>query len=1037
MNPARFSVHRPVLVAMCVLAVLVLGAIALSQLPIDLMPDLSFPVVAVITRYPGASPVEVEEFVTKPIEEAAAVVEDLESIRSISQQDLSVVIIEFDWGKDMNWATFDTREKVDPVIERLPSDVHRPFIMRLDPQTLLPVMTLSVTGMTDMERLRDLADDVIKPELEKLPGVAAADIYGGLKREIHVEVNWEKLGARGLSVAQVQAALQRENLNIPAGYTTEGRNEYTIRVIGEFDLVDEIGGIVVATRGGQPVYLRDVANIYDTHEEVRSYARFNGQPAVALSIQKETGGHTVAVANAVRAELDNLSKRLPEGVKVSVSSEEAAFIRDSLNNLYAVGIEGAVLAMVIIFLFLQTFRGTIIAALSIPLSAMVTFVLMFFADMTLNIITMGGLVLAIGRIVDDSVVVLENIYRHMERGEPVIDAAINGTQELWAAIAAITFTTMVMFFPLMFVGGMVSVLFTPMSLVVMLGLLASLVVAVTIVPLLAYRMFGGNGPHHPSEQTEGRVSGAIKGALGWWAAGFEHIARWYRGAIAWCLGHRALVVGIAVVAFAVSLMLVPLVGLEFFPSMEQDEIRVVMETPVGSSVEYTNERALEIERILEQVEEQEHYTVSLGETGGMQSAVSGGVRTATFDLKLKPRAERKRATSAIERELRAQLTSLPGIEVRLQQRGPAGMTSDIELRISGDDLDVLAALSDEAMRKFKDIPGLTDLELDWEAANPEYHVFIDRDEAGRLGLTTSDIGAAIQTQVRGTQELTKFRTGDSEYEIKVRAREEDRQWIEQVRNTKMVTPSGQVVPLSAVASVVPAYGPTSIHRDERERTVTISGNTEGRPLSEVVADIDAHMQEIDLPEGYHYEFGGSEEQRQEAFAGLLVAIALGVLLIYMILAAQFESLMQPLVIMLAIPLELIGVFGALLITGIPLGIMAMLGILMLTGIVVSNSILMVQMVNLLRHRGLPLREALVEGGAIRLRPILMTALATLLAMVPLALARRTGSEMWQPLGVAAMGGLTTSTFLTLFVIPVAYSIMESASGWLSRRRGRE
>ncbi|MGD9498733.1 MAG: efflux RND transporter permease subunit, partial [Armatimonadota bacterium] len=280
MNPARFSVHRPVLVAMCVLAVLVLGAIALSQLPIDLMPDLSFPVVAVITRYPGASPVEVEEFVTKPIEEAAAVVEDLESIRSISQQDLSVVIIEFDWGKDMNWATFDTREKVDPVIERLPSDVHRPFIMRLDPQTLLPVMTLSVTGMEDMERLRDLADDVIKPELEKLPGVASADIYGGLKREIHVEVNWEKLGARGLSVAQVQAALQRENLNIPAGYTTEGRNEYTIRVIGEFDLVDEIGGIVVATRGGQPVYLRDVADIRDTHEEVRSYARFNGQPAV-------------------------------------------------------------------------------------------------------------------------------------------------------------------------------------------------------------------------------------------------------------------------------------------------------------------------------------------------------------------------------------------------------------------------------------------------------------------------------------------------------------------------------------------------------------------------------------------------------------------------------------------------------------------------------------------------------------------------------------------------------------------------------------
>jgi|LSQX01.3.fsa_nt_gb HAE1 family hydrophobic/amphiphilic exporter-1 len=1021
---------------MCVLAVLVLGAVGLSQLPIDLMPDITFPVVAVITSYPGASPAQVEEFVTKPIEEAAAVVEDLESISSISQQDVSMVIIEFDWGKDMNWAAFDTREKIDPVIEALPSDVHRPLIMKIDPSTMSPVMTLNVTGLSDMSQLRELAEDVVKPEVEKLGGVAAADIFGGLQREIHVEVDWEKLGARGVSVGQVESALQRENRNIPAGFTTEGQREYTIRVIGEFDVVDQIRNVVVGVRGGHPVYLRDVATITDTFQEVRSYARLNGSPAVGISIQKEAGGNTVAVADAVREELEAVQSKLPEGVEVSITSEEASFIRAALENLYGVGIEGALLAMVIIFLFLATFRGTIIAALSIPLSALVTFVFMYFADMTLNIITMGGLVLAIGRIVDDSVVVLENIHRHIENGEPVLDAAINGTEELWAAIAAITFTTMVMFFPLMFVGGMISVLFSPMSLVVMLGLLASLIVSVTIVPLLSERMFS-RGAHRGTHSVEESRQRGIKRALAGWGRAFDRLAAWYRRAINWSLGHRGVIVFIALGVFIGSLMMVPLVGLEFFPSIESDELTITMETPIGSSVEYTNERALQIEEIIDQVEEKLHYTVSLGsaEGGGIFGGGSSGTRTATFVLKVVPRTERERSVSEIEQELREKFALLPGIETRFEQRAGPSMGAALELKIIGDDLTTLAQLSDDVIERVSDVPGLTDVQVDWEAANPEYHVHVDRDEAGRLGLTVSDIGSSIQTQVRGTEQLTKFRTGDSEYDIKVRAREADRDWIEQVRNTKLITPSGTVVPLSSVASVVSAVGPTRISREERERTVTISGDTLGRPLSEVVSDLDQEMQQMSLPEGYRYEFGGSEEDRAEAFGGMFQALILGMLLIYMILAAQFESFVHPLIIMLAIPLELVGVLGALLLTGTPLGIMAMLGVLMLTGIVVSNSILMVQMVNLLRHRGLAIHEALVEGGAVRLRPILMTAMATVLAMLPLALAVRTGSEMWKPLGIAAIGGLMTSTFLTLFVIPVAYSLAESAIAWFHRRFG--
>ncbi|MGC9319215.1 MAG: efflux RND transporter permease subunit [Armatimonadota bacterium] len=1026
MSPARFSIRQPVTIAMCVLAVLVLGIIAFIQLPVDLLPDISFPVVAVLTTYPGASPAEVEEFVTKPIEEAAAVVEDLESVRSISQQDMSVVIIEFDWGKDMDWAAFDTREKVDPVIERLPEDVHRPVIMKLDPQTMQPVMTLDVTGLADLLKLRELADDVIKPELEKLPGVAAANIYGGLQREILVEVNWERLKAHNLPISQVEAALRRENTNVPAGFTIEGQREFTLRTIGEFDVVEDIADIVVAVREGQPVHLREIATVRDTHKEVRSYARLNGEPSVSLTIQKESEANTVTVAEVVGEALEELPKKLPEGVEVTITSQEADFIEDSLHNLYATALEGAILAMVIIFLFLGTFRGTLISAISIPLSLLVTFMLMFFNNMTLNIITMGGLVLAIGRIVDDSVVVLENIYRHIEEGEPVLEAAITGTEELWVAIAAVTFTTMCVFFPIIFVGGMVSTIFTPMSLVVMLGLFASLVVAVTVVPLLSQRML--RPVLEAGEEQAGGLFGPVNRMLAGWSRGFDALAGQYRRAIAWCLDHRGVVVLIAVAVLAASVAVIPLVGLEFFPDVQQDELGITMEAPIGSSVHYTNERAKEIEKILARTEEVEHYQVYMGTAGGISGAFGGGGgggRTASFTVKLMDRRERERTSDQIEEDLREQFAALPGITTRFEQR-MGGMGADLEVSIIGDQLEVLQQLGNQTLAAMREVRGVTDLDLGWEPASPEYHVLVDREKAGRLGLTVSDIAHTVQTKVRGTQELTKFRQGGEEYDITVRAAESDRDWVEDVRDTDVVTPRGEVVPLRAIATIVPALGPTQITRDERERSLTVSASTQGRALSEIVDEIDSILSEQDWPEGYRYEFGGSEEDRREAFGGMATALVLGVLLIYMILAAQFESLVHPLVIMLAIPLEVIGVFGALILTGTSLSIMVFLGILMLTGIVVSNSILLVQMVNLLRERGNSIRDALIEGGAIRLRPILMTALATLFAMLPLALAVRTGSELWQPLGIAVIGGLTASTFLTLFIVPVAYSIAESA-----------
>ncbi len=1032
MNPAKFSVSRPVTVLMGVFAVLVLGFTAFTQLKVDLMPDITFPVVAIVTRYPGTPPEEVEEFVTKPIEEAAAIVEDLKSIRSISREGLSAVIIEFDWGKDMDWAAFNAREKVDPVIERLPADVHRPIIMKLDPATMLPIITVDVAGIQDMRRLREITNDDIKPELEKLVGVAAANIYGGLQREILVEVDRQRLRAYELPVAQVENALRSENLNVPAGFTTEGPREFTIRVVGQFSCVADISDVVVATRNDVPVYLRDLAVVTDTHKQVRSYARINGQPCVSLAIVKETTANTVEVSKVVREAIRTLPEKLPPGIELTATWDQADFIQDALHNLYGVAVEGAVLAMLIIFLFLATVRGTLVAGISIPLSVLATFVLMYFGDMTLNIITMGGLVLAIGRIVDDSVVVLENIYRHVEEGEPVIDAAIGATGELAMAIVAVTLTTMCVFFPIIFVGGMVSTLFTPMSLVVMFGLLASMVVALTVIPMLATRLMPA---YHEETEPEERRQGLLLRMTGAFNRGFHAVAGWYRRAIGYCLNHRAIVTATAAGLFVASLMMVMLVGFEFFPEMDRGEMEVVVETPVGSSVEHTNEVAQQIEKFVLQIPELENVEVSLGESeGGMRSMRGGvsGIRMANFQITLVDRKERQRTTEQVETEFRDFLATIPGITSRFEETMGPGMGADVEITITGDELTVLSRLGEEALEALRDVPGLSDLRLDWEAGSPEYQVFVDRDKAGRLGLAAGDIAHTIQTLVQGTRELTKYREAGKEYDITVRAKQADREWIEVVKQTDIVAPSDAVVPLTEVATVRTVLGPTQISRDERRRSVTVEGGKSERALTEIMADVDERMQAIEWPEGYRYQFGGAEEDRQEAFAGMGLALIIGILLIYIILASLFESLVHPFTIMLAIPLEVIGVFIALLLTDTSVSIMVLMGLLMLTGIVVSNSILLVQMINILRERGLPLREAIIEGGGVRLRPILMTAIATLFAMIPLALALRAGSEMWQPLAITVIGGLITSTFLTLFVVPVAYSLFEQAGASLSR-----
>lgn len=1017
MSLARFSVHRPVTILMGILAFFSLGIMSWIGLKIDLFPDITFPVVAVITVYPGAGPEEVEEYVTRPIEEQCGLVKNLKHISSTSNEGLSMVILEFNWGTNMDAASFDTREKVDQVIQQLPDDAERPFLVKLDPQTVFPIMTLTVTGLNDMQELRKFTEDVIQPDLEKVDGVAAVDVFGGLQREIQVLLDRDRLAAYNLSVGDIQQAIEAENLNLPGGNIKLGSREFTVRTVGEFKHVEDIEAITVAIRGGVPVRLRDVATVRDSHKEIRQYARFKNQPTVALVVRKESEANVVNTAHAMRKAVAEINERLSGNLRITETQASADYIERALKNMYGVAEEGAILAIIIIFLFLTSGRSTLVIATSIPLSLLATMTFMRFTGMTLNMITLGGLTLAIGRIVDDSIVVLENIYRHIEEGERPFRAAIRGTGEVGLAIMAATFTTVCVFLPLGFIGGLVGQIFTPMAETVAVALLSSLVVSLTVVPMASSRLLRSNSAGGSSFW----LFRWVEQVLARWESGYRKAEAAYGRAIRWCLGHRLLVLGLAAGIFLFSLSLIPLVGAEFFPHMDRGEIGMALEMPVGTNVETTNRIADEVERFLLSFPEIDVLTATVGESEGLGL---GSVREASFQAKLKPQRERKRSTDDIIAEVRKKFGHRQGVKISFES-GIGGGRAPIVITIYGDDLLELARIGEEALPKLREVTGLVDVRLNWERGAPEYQITIDRQKAGTYGLSTIQVASAVRTLVRG-EETTEFRQEGKEYDIMVRLPEEARRDINQLRDLMIPAPNGALVPLTQVAKIEETVGPSLVSRYERRRSIEVQADKiPERPLDAIIADCDNVLRDLDMPSGYSYEFRGEEEDRRESFSGLFLALGMGILLIYIILASQFESIFQPFIIMLAIPLEVIGAFGALLLTGTSLSIMVMLGLLLLTGIVVSNSILLVNVVNQLRDQeGMPTREALIRGGQLRLRPILMTALATIAAMIPMALALREGSDIWRPLGITVLGGLVSSTFLTLLVVPVAYSVLD-------------
>ncbi|KYO68047.1 efflux RND transporter permease subunit [Thermovenabulum gondwanense] len=1016
MSFASFSIKRPVTMLMIILVILVLGFVSLTRLGIDLLPNFSFPIAVVVTEYSDAGPQEVENMVTKPLEQIIATVKNVKSISSISNEGYSTVIVQFNWGTNMDFATLDLREKIDMVKAYLPSGVKSPQIFKFDP-SMLPVMEVAVYGMDDISQLKKYAEDEIKPKLLRAEGVASVDIVGGTEREIHIKVDPSKLIFYGITMDNIARALQMENLNLSGGSIAYGDRDYLVRVLSEFKSVSQIENLPITLPSGITIPLKDIARVEDTHKDIATISKYNGKPSITLVIQKQSDYNTVKVADKVQKELDNIKKSAGENLYFVPIFDQAEFIKKAINRVVGNAYSGALLAVLIIYLFLGNLRTTLIIGLSIPISIISTFILVYFNHLTLNMMSLGGLALGVGMLVDNSIVVLENIFRHRERGEDSIASAINGTNEVTNAIVASTLTTIAVFLPIVFIQGITAQLFKELALTVTFSLLASLAVAITLVPLLSSRLMIAD---------KGKKITIIER----FSVFYEKVEKRYRKLLAWALNNRKKVVATATVLFIVSLALIPLVGTEFLPQSDAGMINVSIEMPYGTRLEKVEETVnLVVDRI-KNIKEIEGILTNVGVSGsgsGMGFSTTSK-NEAQVSIKLVPLSERKRKSAQVADEIRSICRTIPGAKITVRSVSTfdfsgGNLLKPISIVIKGDDLNKLKEISDRVVTAVRSVEGTREVESSLDKGRPEIQIKVDKLKVAFYGLNSAQIAKIIESNLSGFT-ATKYKYQGEEINVVVKADEDVVSSIDKLENLIIPTPSGGLVTLSQIAEIKKENGPVAINREDQVRAVTVSGAISGRPVGVVNREIEEKLKTIPLPPGYEIKMGGEQEQLVEAFADLSFALILAVLLVYMVMAAQFESLFQPFIIMFSVPLAVIGVVLSLVLTGRNLNVPAFIGVIMLGGIVVNNAIVLIDFINQLRARGYSRTEAILEAGPMRLRPILMTTLTTILGLFPLALGLGEAGELRAPMATVVIGGLTVSTMLTLVVIPVVYTIFE-------------
>ncbi len=1023
----KFSLKRQITLVMIYAVIIFFSFFSFSQLKIDFFPDITFPFAGVITSYSGVGPDDIETLISRPIEEAVSSVKNIEKVSSQSSKGNSIVTLEFKYGTDMDKAENDIRKNLDYIRDYLPADASEPIVFVFDP-SMMPISYFSISSQyLGPAEIRRIAEEKIEPLLERIEGVASVQTMGGQQRQINVDINPVLLASYNLSPNDVTQAIQYGSGLQPSGtIQTPGKN-YNLRVLSEYASLDQIKKTILTYKKGVPVHVSDVANVEDGYKENTNEVRADYGEGVMLVLMKQSDANTIQTSRKVKEAIPEILARLPQGTKFTPIWDQADFILRSVGNLRNTAIIAFFLTFIVIYFFLRNFRGSIIMGVSIPLSVIATFAVMFAANVTLNIISMAGLALAIGMLVDNSIVVLENIYRHREMGKNRMDSADVGAQEVGMAITASTLTTIAVFLPVLFVPNITGQLFRDMVLTITFSLIVSLIVALTVVPMMSANILKLD-----VKRKNNRFE-RYKDKIGGWV---ENLSEKYSKYLHWSIYHKKTVLISVTVLFVLSLGLAALLGGEFMPKTDRGMISVVMESPSGTPIEQTRMYAYNLEDIIgETIKKEDYESVAIfyGEREGWGAF---GTTSSTIEImiKLTPKDVRKTSQFEIQDRLRKKFDMIPGVTYTFQEGGGFSTEKDIEIKVIGFNVAGAKAIANELKSKMEKVEGLVDISLNIKETTPELQVHLNKDLLNHYNLSALQVAGNVSTAIQG-RTASEFHEEGDEYNIRVQFAKEYRNKKESLEQIELALPAGGRVKLKDISSIMEEQSSPTIFRENQSRFVSVGCGLSGTDLSTAVSEIKKIIADTPIPSEYQIVLGGTAEDQQEAFFYLGLAFIAAILLVYMIMASQFESLVDPLIIMFTVPLSIIGVLIFLAITGTSFSVMALVGIVMLVGIAVNNGIVLVDYMNQQRHKGMELYEAVEFSCKARMRPVLMTALTTILGMVPLAVGIGSGSETWSPLARAVIGGLTATTVLTLIVIPVLYIVFEIASDKVNRYFG--
>ena len=1021
MNLPHNSVKRPTTTLMVFIAVILFGMVAIKMLPRDVLPEIEFPTLTVVTVYPGASAEVVEDQVTRPLETVLAATENLRSIQSVSKENVSFITMRFNWGVDVNEASNSARDNIELVKRRLHRDVHQPVILKVN-SAMIPVIAYGIQATDNYYNLYDIIEDEIATPLRKVEGVGTVVTIGAPQREIRVEVDPLKMEAYGLSVSQIANTLKAENLSIPGGNIKVGSRDFSISVTGEIDRVNEINDIVLPSLLGKPVRIRDIARVTDDYKENNAYARTGEKRSVAFFVQKQSGTNTLEVAEAVRAEMERVMEFLPKDVEVLEIVDSSDIVVRSINNLSSTLWWAGFFVMLVVFMFLREWRSSLIIMLTMPVSLIAAFVYMFLAGYSINIFSLMSIVIAIGMVVDNAIVVLENITQHMEKGSKPKQAAVFGASEMGMAISASTLTTISVFLPLLFMGGIVGVLFKQLAVLTTITLIASLITALSITPMLASRLLK---PITHESKPKGKF-------YQWSESVFEAMEAFYKKTLGWAVYHKTFTIVTAVLIFVFTLFVGSRIGTDYIPEFDSGDVSVQFEMEIGTSARETERIARRIERImLEEIPEMQSQFTIVGQTDDGALTTVGfqeGKNIGSLVLRMGRPDERDRsaweAANAVRKRIEQEVPEVSNYTVHggsLFSSALLGNVKPIEVEITGHDFDQLNDVALRIESELRQIEGLTNIENTIDPGKAEYEIRVDKDKASELGLNSAMVAMQVRQSIYGA-EAGEFSESGNEYDIVVRYAPEFRNSPQDLGNIMISTLTGQKFPVREIATIEQVRGPLEIRREEQQRIVKVTADLDGISLGEGAMQVQQMLEQFPHQQGIGVELGGQITDQGDSFASLRLIFLAGILLVYMVMASQFESLKDPFIIIFAIPFSIIGIVWAFVITGLTLSVVTFIGAIMLLGIVVNNGIVLVDYTNLLRKRGYKLIDAVQEGGRSRLRPVLMTSFTTILGMVPMALSTGMGAEMWSPLGITIIGGLLVSTVITLVLIPVIYTV---------------